>query len=478
MLLASVGHVNRAVALSQHDQAASVVLELVNIRIHTSGSGRSHRTTSHACRRLGRTGVVDRMVLQILRHRFACIQTCFNLRVGYITTDNNRAIQAQTGTNRIFCQDLAYVCHRLVEVDAYGVAFTCVAQFSRDERSGIVVHLLDPHTVLIDLALDIPVRRATYAEADRTRCTVARQTHYAHVMSQVLAAELCAEADLVRLLQQTFLQLDVAERTTGLVASGRQTVVEVRRGELDGQQVLLGRCATYNDGNMVRRTSGCAEGFHLFHKERDKRAFVLDSCFGLLIEVGLVRAAATLGYAQETVLHSFRCLQIDLCRQVALSVHLVVHRERSVLRVTQVALGVGIEHTAREGFLVAEARPNLLALLAMDDSRAGILAERQLAFGGHLSVAEERQSHVLVVGAGLGVTQDLGNLLVVRAAEHEAHVVERLLRHQRQCFGLNLEDGFTLKLADRHIVLGQQIVFRLVLAELEHRCILEFHIIR
>ena len=98
-----------------------------------------------------------------------------------------------------------------------------------------------------------------------------------------------------------------------------------------------------------------------------------------------------------------------------------------------------------------------------------------MSFGCHLGVPQERQCNVLVVSTGFRITQDLGDLLVVAATQHEAHVVESLLSHQRQSFRLNLKHGFAFKLAHANIILGEQIVFRLVLAELEHRCVLEFH---
>ena len=111
----------------------------------------------------------------------------------------------------------------------------------------------------------------------------------------------------------------------------------------------------------------------------------------------------------------------------------------------------------------------------MDDGRTGVLAERQLTLASHFGVTQEGQRYVFIVGTGLGVTQDLGYLLVVAATQHEAHVVESLLRHQRQCFRLHLQDFVSLKLADRHMVFGQQIILRFVFAELEHRRILKFH---
>ena len=66
-------------------------------------------------------------------------------------------------------------------------------------------------------------------------------------------------------------------------------------------------------------------------------------------------------------------------------------------------------------------------------------------------------------------------MLVVATAEHEAYVVEGLLSHQGQSFRCHLKHGVSFKLTYAHVVLGEQIVLSLVLAELKHGCILEFH---
>ena len=294
-------------------------------------------------------------------------------------------------------------------------------------------------------------------------------------MGHILTAELGTETDLVGLLEQLFLQLDVTERTSGLVAGSRQRVVVVGRSELNGKQVLLGGGTTDNDRNVVRRTSGCTERFHFLYEEGDERTGVLDTCFGLLVEVGLVGRTATLGDAQETVLSSVSSLQVNLCGEVALGVNLVVHIERCVLGVAQVALGVGVVDATREGFLIAEACPDLLAFLAVDDSGAGVLAEGQLALASHLGIAEEGKGYVFIVSRSFRVAQDLSHLLVVAATEHEADVMEGLLCHEGQGFGLDFQDLVSFELAGGDIVFGQQIVLGLVLTELKHRSVLEFH---
>ena len=305
---------------------------------------------------------------------------------------------------------------------------------------------------------------------------MARQADDAHVVGEIFAAELRAESDLVRLFQHLLLQFHVAERASRGVARGGQVVVVVGGGELHGQQVLLCRGAADDEGNVVGGASRRAEALHLLYHERHQRGGVQDG-LGLLVQVSLVGRAASLGNAEETVFHTFRSLDVNLCGEVALGVHLLIHAQRGVLAVAQVLLRISLVDAFREGLLIAIAGPHLLAFLAVDDGRAGVLAEGQHALAGHLGVAKERQGHVLVIVAGFGVVQNLGHLLVVRTAQHERHVAEGRVCHRRQTFGSHLQDGVSLKLADRHIILGQQIVFSIILARLEHRCILEFRCI-
>ena len=108
----------------------------------------------------------------------------------------------------------------------------------------------------------------------------------------------------------------------------------------------------------------------------------------------------------------------------------------------------------------------------MDDGRTGVLAERQQAFASHLGVAQEGQGYVLVVGAGFGVGENLGHLLVVRTSELERDVVEGGVGHQRQAFAGHFEHRHAFELANRHVVFGQQTIFGGVALNVE--CFLEF----
>ena len=228
-------------------------------------------------------------------------------------------------------EEFAYIRHRLVEIYAYCIAFASLTELLWDEGSRVVVHLLDPDTVFVDLTLDITVCRAAYAKSDRAASAVAWKTDHTDIVSHILTTKLSTETNLVCFLEELLLELDVTEGTTGLIACGRECIVVVSRSEFNSEQVLLCTGTTDHECDMVRRTSCSTEALHLLHEEWDEGARILDTCFGLLVEVSLVSRTTTLGHAEEVVLHTFASLKVNLSREVALGIYLVVHVERSVL---------------------------------------------------------------------------------------------------------------------------------------------------
>ena len=198
---------------------------------------------------------------------------------------------------------------------------------------------------------------------------------------------------------------------------------------------------------MIRRTSSCAESLHLLNQERNQSARVLYSCLCLLIEICLVGRASALNHAQELILAALCSFDVYLCRQVAACVNLLIHAQRSILRVAQVLFCICLVYAFRQSLLVAEAGPYLLSLLSVDDGSTCVLAERQLALACHFGVAQESQSHILVVVACFGVVKYLGHLLVVRAAQQEVNVAEGSVCEHGQCFGAYLQYRLAFKLA-------------------------------
>ena len=156
------------------------------------------------------------------------------------------------------------------------------------------------------------------------------QTDDTYIVCQIFTAKLCSQTDLLGFGKYLFLQFYVAESTTILITGSRQLVVIVGRSQFHSQQILLSRSTADNECNMIRRTSRCTQCLHLLNQERNQSARIQNR-FCLLIQISLIGRTTTLGHTQEFVLHAFRSLDIDLGRQIALRVHLVVHVERSIL---------------------------------------------------------------------------------------------------------------------------------------------------
>ena len=236
----------------------------------------------------------------------------------------------------------ADVRHGTVEVDLHDLGGVgMLARVGGDEAAGILLKLLDPDTVLVDFGLGVAIRGTRDGEADRTRGTVTRQADDADVEGEPLAAELRADAELMRDLEELSLERGVAEGAAMLVARRRERVVVMRRGQLDGLHGRLGGGTADDEREVIRRARGGAERLHLLGQERDERLRIQDS-LGLLVEVTLIGGASALRNEEELELRSAHSGDIDLRRQVRAGILLGVEIERGELRVAQVVLRVGL----------------------------------------------------------------------------------------------------------------------------------------
>ena len=127
-----------------------------------------------------------------------------------------------------------------------------------------------------------------------------------------------------------------------------------------------------------------------------------------------------------------------------------------------------------EGFGIVEISPDALSFFPVDDGRARILANGELTLCCNFCIAQERQCHIFIVVRGLGIFQNLGHLGIVGGAEQESYIAESLIGQACQGFGCYFQNCLTFELAGADAFFCQQIVLRVVLAELEHRSILEF----
>ncbi len=287
---------------------------------------------------------------------------------------------------------------------------------------------------------------------------MAGQTDHTDIVGEVLAAELCAKAEFLRSFLEFLLQFYVAESMAVLVALCRQGVQIFHRSLLHHFEILLGRSAADHESDMVWRTCSRAECAHLVNKE-GHQGLGIDCSLGFLVEVGLVGAAATLGYEKEVVFVALAGVDIDLCGQVAACVHLVVHVQRRVLAVAEIVGGVGKIHTLRNLFGIVAAGEHQLAFLGMADGCACVLAERQCALGGHFGIAQHGKGHIAVVVARFGVLKYFRNHHIVLATQHEGIVVCGLAGKHGEGFRFHDKELMPTPGLGAHIVGSQMVIF-------------------
>ena len=210
------------------------------------------------------------------------------------------------------------------------------------------LELLEEDALGGDLAQRLAVGRARDGDRHRAGGAVARQPDDAHVVAEVLAAELRADPEGLGQLEDLLLQLEVAEPVRAHRALGRQVVEVVRGGVLRGLQRELRRRAADHHRQVVRRAGGGAERADLLVEEGQHPLRVEDR-LGLLEQERLVGRAAALGHEEELVLRRpvrglRRRVELDLGRQVGAGVLLLVRRQRRELGVAQVEPGVGVVH--------------------------------------------------------------------------------------------------------------------------------------
>ncbi len=198
MLLAGRGHRGRSVALGQHDQRPARRLE-PRPRRSPSGPPWSgpNEPDGVPCRRLGRPGVVDGVVAQVRGHRLArrpAVRRSWrarcpgprpagrSARAGSCTGYRDSSARISLiGRFRSIAHDLAVGLGRRRSSGRYCAG--SVSSCSRNTPSGG------------DLRQRLPVGRAGDRDRDRAGRAVPGQPDHPHVVAEVLAAELRADAD-------------------------------------------------------------------------------------------------------------------------------------------------------------------------------------------------------------------------------------------------------------------------------------------
>ncbi len=347
-----------------------------------------------------------------------------------------------------------------------------MTQLFGNQFAGELVEFFDPYTVAVDLRLDVAVGRAAHSHTHGAACAVARHADHADVVSEILAAELCAETQAMGCLEKFFLEFDVTEGMSILISLCGKVVIIFYGGFLHCGKVGFGRSASDHERDVVGRTGGRAEGLHLLDEERHECLPVEDS-FGFLIKICLVGRAATLCHEQEVVFCAFGGVDFNLCGEIAAGVHLVVHVERRVLRVAEIVLGVGLVDAFGNFLFVIAACPYLLAFVGGTYRCAGVLTEGEHALGGNLGIAEHGESHKLVVLRRFGVMENLGHHLVMLAAQHERAVVGTYIGQKGKGLGGDHKHLVAVPVLGFHALFGEELILGGVSSEREHFLIMK-----
>ena len=381
--------------------------------------------------------------------------------MGDVARHDQRALQVQARLDRIFGKDFADLVHAFVEVDVHGGRHG--GRLGGQEAGGVLLQRFEEDAVGRDLGLDVTVRRAADADGHGARSRMARGADHAHVVYEVLAAELRADAALLTDLEHLLLPFEVAEAAASLVARSGQLVEVAGRGLLHGRKAHFGRRAADADREVVGRAGRRAEVEDMLFDEFRERLLVQQR-LGLLVEEGFVGRAAALGDEEEFVFHArTAAVDVDLGRQVGARILLVGHREGHDLRIAQVAVLVGFVNALRDARGVVGARVDVLALMADADGRAGVLTGRQLALGRNDLIQQHGVGHELVVVGSFGIFEDVAQFLQVRGAQTERHVAVSGLRQQFETRGVHLQDFTSVALDDLHVILRQKTVLSFVL---------------
>ena len=180
-----------------------------------------------------------------------------------VASDDQRPRQAEPRLDRILRQGTADLVHRLGEIDRHDLAAQRrVADLGQETRR-VGLELFEKHALGGDLAEDLAVGRARYADPDRQAGAMTRQPDHPDIVAEILAAELCADPEAARQLEHLLLEIAVAIGLAVTVSLLREIVEITAAGQLDRLQVHLGRGAADHDGEVVGRAGGGSQGADL-----------------------------------------------------------------------------------------------------------------------------------------------------------------------------------------------------------------------
>src|SRR5215470_13147342 len=210
VLAAGSANLWAAIALRQSDETSAGRHEGIDIAVQAPGRGRPEGARSISFRRLGRTGVIDRVVLDVIGQPAAAIEPFLQLGMSDVASDDQRAGQAEPGLDRVSRKRLADLAHRPGEIDRDDIATQRSGIDVGQEARRVRFELLQEDAVDRDLAEDLTIGRAGHADADRQAGAMPRQSDHPYVVAEILAAELRADSQPACKLQHLPLKTAVA----------------------------------------------------------------------------------------------------------------------------------------------------------------------------------------------------------------------------------------------------------------------------
>ena len=128
MFFAGVGDHLATVAFGDHDEACAMVLEFVDVGIHTVGCCGAHAATRVSGRCFCGAGVEDWVFLEVFGHGLTSVESGFEFGVCNVACYDDGAVEAYSGAYGVFGEFGAYGVDAVVEVD-YD-AFSALAWFA------------------------------------------------------------------------------------------------------------------------------------------------------------------------------------------------------------------------------------------------------------------------------------------------------------------------------------------------------------
>src|SRR5690606_22494670 len=116
---AGVGDLLRAVALGEHHVGAAGGLEPLVVGVHPARRGGADGPRGVPVGGLGRAGVVDAALPQVLGHGLAGVEPLGDLGVGDVAGHDHGPGERQAGLHRVLGQLGADLGHRAVQVEAH-----------------------------------------------------------------------------------------------------------------------------------------------------------------------------------------------------------------------------------------------------------------------------------------------------------------------------------------------------------------------